>query len=181
MKSAFNSALGWVCILVVGGWGLMGCDSKPQPSVANKPSLEKYDSLKTLQGKVANDEGPVKSGIVKVLTEQGQELSKVELAGSAQYSIEVPAGTQLPLILAYYPTADANDELRMMAVVVHAATSKYDINQLSTRIAKQAKAMGGYTHKNLVQAAESSGMVPASNKTTAGFHGDPTTQYGGWH
>ncbi len=69
----------------------------------------------------------------------------------------------------------------MMAAVVHTGASKYDINQLSTRIAKQAKAMGGYTHKNLVQAAESTGTVPASNKTTAGFHGDPTTQYGGWH
>ena len=179
MKSAFKTA--WVGIVLLSGWGLVACDSKPAANMGAKPSLEKYLSLKTLQGKVANDEGPLKTGIVKVLTEQGQELSQVELAGSAQFSIDVPAGTQLPLILAYYPTADAKDEQRMLAAVVHAATSKYDINQLSTRIAKQAKAMGGYTHKNLVQAAEGSGTVPASNKTTAGFHGDPTTQYGGWH
>jgi hypothetical protein len=179
MKPIFRTA--WVGMVLLSGWGLVACDSKPAANMAAKATTEKYLTQKTLQGKVANDDGPVKNGIVKVLTEQGQVVSQVELAGSAQFSIDVPAGTQLPLILAYYPTADAKEEQRMLAAVVHAATSKYDINQLSTRIAKQAKSMGGYTHKNLVQAAEGSGTVPASNKTTAGFHGDPTTQYGGWH
>ncbi len=181
MKSKFKPALAWICMVLVSGWGVVACDSQVQPVVTGKSSPEKYETLKTLQGMVSNDDGPVKTGIVKVLSENGRELSRVALAGSAQYSLEVPAGTALPLILAYYPTADADAEQRMMTVAVHAATSKYDINQLSTRIAQQAKAMGGYTHKNLVRAAESSGTVPAGNKTTAGFRGDPTTQYGGWH
>jgi len=162
-------------------WSLIGCDSKPQPSVISQPNQEKYEKDKTLQGLVSNDEGPVKTGVIKVLAETGQELSRVELADSPRYSLDVPAGTVLPIILAYYPTADASDETRMIAVVIHAGASKYDINPLSTRIAKQAKALGGYTHKNLVRAAESSGTVPADNKTTAGFRGDPTKQYGGWH
>jgi hypothetical protein len=52
---------------------------------------------------------------------------------------------------------------------------------LTTSIAKKAQALGGYTHANMVQAAEDTAKVPDANKTTAGFRGDPTTQYGGWH
>jgi hypothetical protein len=115
------------------------------------------------------------------LTEKEQLLTQIELVDGPHYSVEVPAGTTLPILLAYYPTAYAGEVQRMISVVVHAAASKFDINPLSTQIAKQAKDLGGYTHKNLVRAAESTGTVPASNKTTAGFHGDPTTQYGGWH
>lgn len=170
-----------LCLLAVGGWILSGCDSKPQPPSASKTGVAKYDSAKTLQGLVADDNGPVKTGIVKALTETGQLLAQTEISAGPHYSLEVPAGAQLPILLAYYPSADAGDEQRMLAAVVHTGASKFDINPLSTRIARQAKAMGGYTHKNMVQAAESNGTVPASNKTTAGFRGDPTTQYGGWH
>jgi hypothetical protein len=181
MKSINNKVLLLACVLGIGALPLTGCDSKPQPSIAGKPSVQRYDKVKTLQGLVTNDDGPVKTGIIKVLTENGRELAKIELTDGPQYSIDVPAGTELPVLLAYYPSDAVSDDKRMIAAVVHASASKFDINMLSTRIAKQAKAMGGYTHKNLVSAAEATGTVPASNKTTAGFRGDPTTQYGGWH
>ncbi|QPK61982.1 hypothetical protein IVG45_14065 [Methylomonas sp. LL1] len=181
MKSAFKPVLGLSGVLIMSGWAMIGCDSKPQPAVVSQANQEKYDKLKTLEGLVSNDQGPAKTGLVKVLTEQGRELSRVELADSPRYSVDVPAGTLLPVILAYYPTADAGEEQRMITVAIHAAASKYDINPLSTRIAKQARALGGYTHKNWVRAAESFGTVPDNNKTTAGFRGDPTSQYGGWH
>ena len=180
MKSNFNRALALGCLLGLSGL-LSGCDSKPQPSPLTSTSVQKYEQLKTLQGLVTNDAGPVKTGVIKALSEAGQTLTQIELTDGPHYNLEIPAGTVLPILLAYYPSADASDEQRMIAAVVHAAASKFDINPLSTRIAKQAKDMGGYTHKNLVRAAESTGTVPASNKTTAGFHGDPTTQYGGWH
>lgn len=41
--------------------------------------------------------------------------------------------------------------------------------------------MGGYTRANLVRAAEETVHVPDANKTSTGWRGDPTTQYGGWH
>lgn len=170
-----------VCLFGVGGWTLTACDSKPQPVVSSKTSVAKYEKIKTLQGLIINDDGPVKTGIVKVLTEAGQVVAQIEVTDGPHYSLKVPAGTVLPILLAYYPSADAGDEQRMLAAVVHTGASKFDINPLSTRIAVQAKAMGGYTHKNLVRAAENNGTVPAANKTTAGFRGDPTTQYGGWH
>lgn len=181
MKRRLKQSLGVTCILLVSGGMLTGCDSKSKSPNETLVSVQKYEKVKTLHGLVTNDDGPIKTGIIKALTETGQELSQTQLEGSSQYSLDVPAGTVLPFILAYYPTADASDDQRLIAAVVHAGASKFDINQLSTRIAKQAKIFGGYTHKNLVRAAEESGTVPASNKTTAGFRGDPTTQYGGWH
>jgi len=169
--------------VLIGASVLVGCDSgsKPQSSIISQPKVQKYEQVKTLEGLITNDEGPVKTGIIKVLTEKGKELAQIEMTEGPHYSIEVPAGTVLPVILAYYPTATASEDERMISVVVHADATKFDINTLSTRIAKEAKALGGYTHKNLVRAAEGTGTVPAANKTTAGFRGDPTTQYGGWH
>jgi len=183
MTPIAKQILGISCVLLIGGIALVGCDSgpKPQTSIVSKPKVQKYEQVKTLEGLITNDEGPIRTGIVKALTEKGQELSKIEITEGPQYSIEIPAGTVLPIILAYYPSAEASDDERMISVVVHADASKFDINTLSTRIAEAAKAMGGYTHKNLVRAAEGTGTVPAANKTTAGFRGDPTTQYGGWH
>ena len=181
MKYVLKQSLGFACIFLASGWVLTGCDAKPKSSIVAKVGVQKYEKVKTLNGLVTNDEGPIKTGIIKALTETGEELSQTQLNGSSQYSLDVPAGTVLPFILAYYPSAEAGDDQRMIAAVVHVGASKFDINLLSTRIAEKAKAAGGYTHKNLVRAAEESGTVPASNKTTAGFRGDPTTQYGGWH
>ncbi|HCT99478.1 MAG TPA: hypothetical protein DF614_05290 [Methylococcaceae bacterium] len=59
--------------------------------------------------------------------------------------------------------------------------TSYDINALTTRIAQRAKSLGGYTRQNMVLAAGDSVNVPDANKTTTGFRGDPTSQYGGWH
>ena len=181
MTPLLKQVLGLGGMLLIMSGGLVGCDSGKQSVSVTQSRVEKYEKTITLHGLVSNDDGPVKTGIIKAHTESGQELSQVELVDDAQYSLPVPAGTVLPIILTYYPSADATDEQRMQAVAIHAITSKYDINPLSTRIVLQAKALGGYTHKNLVRAAESSGTMPDDNKTTSGFRGDPTTQYGGWH
>ena len=179
-KFSQSCAITGLCLVAI--W-LNGCDSKPQTtsSLLTSTRVEHYVQTAHLQGLVSNDQGPVKTGIIKALTEKGEILASVELQGQARYQLEVPAGTALPVILAYYPSAHAGDEQRMTTVAIHVNTSKYDINPASTRISQQAKALGGYTHSNWVRAAESSGIVPADNKTTAGFRGDPTTQYGGWH
>jgi len=183
MIMTLKKALCLTCIALIGSYGLIACDSgsKPQTSIVGKAKLQKYETVKTLEGLVTNDGGPVKTGVIKALSEKGKELSKIEMTEGPAYTLQVPAGTVLPIIVAYYPDEDAKDDERMISVVVHADASKFDINPLSTRIAEEAKKMGGYTHRNLVQAAEATGTVPATNKTTAGFRGDPTTQYGGWH
>ncbi len=66
-------------------------------------------------------------------------------------------------------------------MVVQADINRYDISPLTNAIAQQAKALGGYTLRNMTQAAEDGVHVPDANKTSTGFRGDPTKQYGGWH
>ena len=106
-------------------------------------------------------------------------VASTALQNNGHYSVKIPADTVLPIVLTFYP--EAADGEKLITAVVHPAITKYDINPLTTSIAKKAQAMGGYTHANMVRAAEGTATVPDANKTTAGFRGDPTTQYGGWH
>jgi len=166
---------GLIIILAI----LTGCGEQAGKVGAVQSETPKtYAKSNRLQGSVSNDAGPVKSGMVKALAVNGVIIAETSLVNASRYSLDIPPGTLLPLVLTYFPE-DGGD--KMMAVVVHTSISKYDINTLSTQIAKQAKALGGYTHNNLVRAAESMVAVPDENKTTSGFRGDPTKQYGGWH
>lgn len=160
---------------------LAGCDQNEPKRPLLGQTAQKYTKATVLEGIVTDDIGPVKSGIVKVTDSQGQLIASTELQNTEHYRVKIPAETLLPIVLTYYPEADQTGSDVFMTAVVHPNITQYDINPLSTAIAKKAKAMGGYTHGNLVVAAESMGTVPDKNKTTAGFRGDPTKQYGGWH
>ncbi|MGR8979632.1 MAG: hypothetical protein ACU84H_06025 [Gammaproteobacteria bacterium] len=167
--------------VLVAGFFFAGCD-KNEPSRPMFPkSVQKYNKATVLEGKVADNDGLVKGGTVKVTDSQGQLVASTELHNTEHYRVEIPADTVLPIVLAYYPQANEHGGDVFMTAVVHPNITQYDINPLTTAIAKKAEAMGGYTHANLVVAAESMGTVPDKNKTTAGFRGDPTKQYGGWH
>ncbi len=95
---------------------------------------------------------------------------------NGHYQLEAPENTPLPVILNV--TADTGT---LLAVIVDPSIKHYDINPLTTAIANKAQALGGYTRANMVVAAESMINAPDANKTSTGFRGDPTTQYGGWH
>jgi hypothetical protein len=167
---------------LLSGAALIGCgQEQAKSSVPNKAAVKQTLRTTSLLGAVSNNDGPLKTGTVTLLSEAGKTLASIELNNSQRYEIQVPAGTELPVILSYTPSANAGKDGQLISVVIHPDASKYDINPTTTAIAKQAKAMGGYTHNNMVQAAESTAHVPDANKTTSGFRGDPTTQYGGWH
>ncbi|MGJ0486158.1 MAG: hypothetical protein ACR65R_16730 [Methylomicrobium sp.] len=158
--------------------GLVGCGNEAPKSAFPQQTVKKYEQSAILEGLVSDDKGPIKSGTVKVSDEKGTVIAETALQGSEHYRVEVPAGTMLPIVLTYYPLSDGS---LLITAVIHPTVTKYDITPLSTAIAKKAKALGGYTHGNLLVAAEGMGTVPDDNKTTAGFRGDPTKQYGGWH
>jgi hypothetical protein len=157
---------------------LAGCERDAPKSAFPQQSVKKYEKATVLEGLVSDNKGPIKSGIVKVSDEKGVLIAETVLQGDEHYRVQVPAGTVLPIVLTFLP-ATAGEQ--MITAVVHPNVTKYDITPLSTAIAKKAKALGGYTHGNMLVAAESMGTVPDDNKTTAGFRGDPTKQYGGWH
>ena len=105
-------------------------------------------------------------------------IANTQLGKGNHYSVTIPSGTVLPLILTF-STEENKDKL--VAVALYPAIKVYDINDTSTAIASSAKTRGGYTHKNMVFAADNLVGVPDANKTSTGFRGDPTKQYGGWH
>ncbi|MBL1263331.1 hypothetical protein [Candidatus Methylomicrobium oryzae] len=155
-----------------------GCGNEAPKSAFPQQTARKYEQAVTLEGSVSDNKGPIKTGNVKVSDEKGAVIAETALQDSEHYRVQVPAGTALPILLTFYPVAGGE---QLVTAVIHPTVTKYDITPLSTAIAKKARALGGYTHGNLLVAAESMGTVPEANKTTAGFRGDPTTQYGGWH
>lgn len=160
---------------------IIGCGNEPQDRQSVRPAIGKFTSLTILEGAVTDNQGPIKGGTVTALDSRGQTIASVTLENNDHYRVQVPAETELPIVLTYTSEATSVEVKTYRTAVVHANLTQYDINPLTTAIAKKAKELGGYTHANLVLAAEGMGTVPDSNKMTSGFRGDPTKQYGGWH
>jgi hypothetical protein len=159
------------------GLVVAGCEQGQQAPKVSPAVVKKYSRATTLEGTVSNDKGLIKNGTVQVTDENGRFITEAAI-DNGYYRVEIPADTVLPVLLTCSPEAGAE---KLVAAVVHDSITKYQINPSSTAIAKAAKAMGGYTHANMTRAAEDSSHIPDSNKTSAGWRGDPTTQYGGWH
>ena len=166
-------------LLILASCFLTACDKGNRNVAPIKEIVKKYDQETFLEGIVSNNDGPVKVGAIKVTDANGRLITEAMLQNNGHYRVAIPANTVLPIILNFYPAAA--DAQKLVTAVVHPSITKYDINPLTTSIAQKALAMGGYTHAQLVRAAESAATVPDANKNTAGFRGDPTTQYGGWH
>lgn len=160
---------------------LNGCDSNQgnKNSLSSQQKIQKYTQETTLTGKVSYKNKVINSGAIKATNNKGHLITSTSLNKNAHYSMKIAAGTKLPIILTYYP--DKKTQKKLISVVIYSIIKKYDINELTTLIAKKAKALGGYSPINMVMAAESTVGVPDANKTTTGFRGDPTKQYGGWH
>lgn len=160
---------------------LTACE-KDTPPIKQQQVIKKYEKDTLLEGMVNGNNAPIKTGVVHVTTALGKTITKTNLTGSNHYTVTIPANTTLPIILTFNP--DAGDKInteRLIAVVIHPNMSHYDISPLTTTIAKAAQQLGGYSHINMVRAAEETVHVPETNKTSTGFRGDPTKQYGGWH
>jgi len=170
----------WLAILLATGL-LSACGKDTQPRQTAKEPVGKYGHAVTLQGSVSSNSGLIKAGKIEARSPSGELLAETTLENSARYQLEIPAGTVLPIILNFLPAEHGSGAEKMISVAVQPAISKYDINPLTTAIANQAKALGGYTLRNMTRAAEDRVHVPDANKTSTGFRGDSTTQYGGWH
>ncbi len=157
---------------------LVACDDQKKKSPLIKVPVQTYKQVKLMTGSVLDEKGPVLEGEIKVTDSAGKVVATTRLENSKHYSVKIPAGTTLPVVLTVSPKGSTE---KLRAVIISSAVSKYDISPLTTRIAKQAKELGGYTYANLAMAAGSTVGVPDANKTSTGFRGDPTKQYGGWH
>lgn len=154
---------------------ITACEKNQPHTVAIQQGAKLFSSATVLQGTVSDKNGTVKTGDVVLSDTQNHVLVSVALQ-NGQYQLAVPENTALPVILSV-----STGTAPLLTAIVDPTITKYDINPLTTAIAKKAKDLGGYTRANMVVAAESTINAPDANKTSTGFRGDPTTQYGGWH
>jgi hypothetical protein len=157
---------------------ITACGQKQESKPVVKAKVRFYQQIKTLRGAVSDAKGPVTEGVVKVRDSKGKVVASTQLENSRHYTVNIPAGTTLPIVLSIKLAKKAET---LQAVIISTAIAKYDISTMTTKIAKRAKELGGYTHSNMIMAADSTIGVLESNKTSTGFRGDPTRQYGGWH
>jgi hypothetical protein len=167
----------FTALVILGSVAVTGCEESPKTAKVIPVTVKKYAQATTLEGVVSNDSGVVKEGKVEVSEENGRIITHVAV-DNGHYSVVIPAGTVLPILLTF---SSASGGEKLVTAVIHDTITKYEINPLTTAIAKSAKAMGGYTHANMTRAAADTVSTPDANKTTGGWKGDPTTQYGGWH
>jgi len=160
---------------------LSACNNETgnKQNISTQQSTQTYSKATTLTGRVSNKEGNIRTGEVKATDGKNKFIASAQINKDSHFSILIPAGTELPLTLSYTPTSTDKDKL--ISIVIYPNFKKFDINDLTTLIAKKAKSLGGYTHSNLSIAADSTVGIPDANKTSTGFRGDPTSQYGGWH
>jgi len=167
----------FTAVLALSGLAMTGCEQEQKAAKVSQAPVKKYAQATVLEGIVSNDKGVIKTGVVAVTDESDRLLAQATV-DNGHYSVEVPASTVLPVLLTFSSEPGAE---KMVAAVIHDTITKYDINPSTTAIAKAAKAMGGYTHANMTRAASGIVHTPDANKTTTGWRGDPTKQYGGWH
>lgn len=157
---------------------LAGCEQKSSTANRLAPVVAKtFEKSAVLDGTVSTGKSLIKTGVVEAADENSKVIAQAPV-NNGRFKVEIPAGTALPVILGFSPE---NGGEKLTAVVINPNVTRYYLDPSTTAIAKAAKAMGGYTHANLTRAAESTTHTPDANKTTSGWRGDPTTQYGGWH
>jgi hypothetical protein len=169
------------CIFFLSGL-IYGCsDQKSATTQTQAREIKKFTQETTLKGLVSDDKGRIKAGDIRALSAKNKIISTAEVQTNGQYLLKIPKDTALPLLLKVSFLDKKNTKIELTAAVVYNSMTKFNINPLSSKIAKKAKSLGGYTHLNMVVAAKSMVAMPDDNKSTQGFRGDPTKQYGGWH
>jgi hypothetical protein len=173
-----------IFLIAVTSFVLLGCSddesSRKRNSIVQK-SIQKYAKDTILKGKVNTKKGSIKEGEIVAKDSTGKVVATTTLGGKSHYSITIPKGVALPMVLTFTPSADSEHKKQLSVAAIYTAIKKYDINDLTTLITKKAKSLGGYNHANMSIAADQTVGIPDANKTSTGFRGDPTKQYGGWH
>ncbi|BBL70569.1 hypothetical protein [Methylogaea oryzae] len=152
---------------------LAGCgESNPGAAAVAAPA--------TLSGSVIGDEGPVKEAQVELQDSHGQVLGKTALHGGSRYSLPAPKSGAYPVVIV--ATTAGGETLK--AVLTKAVVTDQDLTPMSTLLVEAAQQLGGFTDENIAKAARAAigqRQVQGGSRSSSGFKGDLTKQYGGWH
>ncbi len=160
---------------------LAGCGKDPDTATVVKEAPKTNKAAVTISGIVRSDTGVVGSGEVKVQDRSGKKVTTSQIDAKGKYAADIPVGTRYPLLLTAHPGKNEEQKDKLSVAVVEPLSTDHDLTTVSTQIAEKAKSLGGYTRKNMIQAAMKTAAMPDGDKTVGGFRGDPTKQFGGWH
>jgi hypothetical protein len=138
-------------------------------------------SAARITGVVLNDETPASRARIEAIDNTGKVIANTEVNGEPHYRITLPANTAYPVVLKATIEGEADP---LKAAVTSDLVTDQDISTVTTLVVDTAMNLGGLTEINLAKAA---GAAISQRKSTsgsggsAGFKGDPTKQYGGWH
>lgn len=134
-----------------------------------------------ITGIVLNEDEPVTRARIEATDRTGAVIARSELNGEPHYRITLPAGTAYPVVLS---ARVEGEEAPLKAAVTSDLVSEQDISSVTTIVVNSALNLGGLTESNLAKAAGaaiSQRRSSGGSGGSAGFKGDPTKQYGGWH
>lgn len=164
----------WICLFIPFIFVITGCDSNRSSVSATGPT--------TIQGLVSDDDGPVgRAEIVAVESSSNRVIAKGKLEQDGHYQITLPATPNYPILLK--ATVEKNGKV-FQAVVTSNLVSEQDISPRTDLVVKSAELLGGLTPENIAKAAGAAinqRPTQSGKKTSTGFKGDLTKQYGGWH
>lgn len=168
--------------ILIGLLLLTGCNDSNNVNtsiVSNSELAQTYDKIITVKGVVRGEKGVIKSGEIKAFS-QKKVVATSQIGRTGQYSVDIPARTKFPVVISAYPSEKSKYKV-LSVVLVDAILTNHDITPASTKIAESANALGGYSKNNMFKAALGSVHTPDRDTSAAGFRGDPTKQFGGWH
>jgi len=165
IRSLFLSTL-----LALGG---CGDSSHPGSSQSAAPA--------SITGIVLQDETPITKARIEATDSAGKVIAYTEVGGDGHYRIAIPVGAKYPVVLSASFEGEGSP---LKAAVTSDLATDQNISSVTTIVVNTAMNLGGLTEINLAKAA---GAAISQRKSTggsggsAGFKGDPTKHYGGWH
>ncbi len=150
---------------------LSGCDNATNTSSAS--------AKKMIEGVVSYQGELITQGVVEVKDANDQLVARTTINNDAKYRVEIPKNSSYPLLL----QVTGQKEL-LEAVIIDSNAVLQDITSLSTLVVRSARDLGGLTKENMAKAAIHAiqqSKKSSGKRTSTGFKGDPTKQYGGWH
>ena len=156
-------------IFLLGGCGQETSTSSSHPAKAA-----------TIEGSVFDDDGPVRQASIEVLDKNENHLVSTRLDPQGHFKIKIPSSANYPVIL----QAKLKDGKVLEAVLINDQVVELDISPFTDLVVKSARLNGGLTPKNITIAAGAAINMRRSQggkRSSSGFKGDLTKQYGGWH
>jgi hypothetical protein len=132
---------------------------------------------------IVQEEGePVTHAKIEAKDSGGATIATSELRNNSNhYAIDLPAGTQFPVVLT---AIQEGDRPLLKAAITSSDVAEQDISTVTTLVVDTAIGLGGLTSANLAKAAGAAISMRRNrggSGSSSGFKGDPTKQYGGWH